>query len=137
VQEQEKEKAQALAPVVDGTPLPSDTSYVKAPLRSQNTPSFSWSLFFNRLFEEGAATVGNFVKQAPQVPAVKLTDELADSESEAVDSVVGDSTNSPSSSAPGASAGDTSSGAGSRKVNGFQNVVLQTNQRLPIQNKQR
>ena len=126
-----------LPPVINAPPLPSDTSYVKAPLLSQNRPSFSWSLFFNRLFEEGAATVGNFVKQAPQVPAVKLTDELADNESQAGDSVGGDSTNSPSSSAPGASSGDTSSGAGSRKVNGFQNVVLQTNQRSPIQNKQR
>jgi hypothetical protein len=123
--------------VVSAPPLPSDTSYVKAPLPSQNTPSFSWSLFFNRLFEEGAATVGNFVKQAPQVPAVKLTDELADNESQAVDSVGGDSTNSPSSSAPGASSGDTPKEAGLRKVNGFQNVVLQTNQRSPIQNKQR
>jgi filamentous hemagglutinin family protein len=125
------------APVVSAPPLPSDTSYVKAPLPSQNRPSFSWSLFFNRLFEEGAATVGNFVKQAPQIPAVKLTDELADNESQAVDSVGGDSTNSPSSSAPGASSGDTPKEAGLRKVNGFQNVVLQTNQRLPIQNKQR
>jgi hypothetical protein len=120
--------------VVDRSPLPSDTSYVKAPLPAQNTQPFSWSFFFNTLFKEGTGTVSNLVNLGLQGSAVKLNGDLTGSKSQAGDSAGGDSTNSPSSSAPGASSGDTSSGAGSRNVNGFQNVVLQTNQRSPIQN---
>jgi hypothetical protein len=123
--------------VVSAPTLPSNTSSASSAQLARNTQLFSGSFGINTLSPSGAGTAGNFVNLGQQDSRVILKEELADRETVAVDSVGGNSTNSPSSSAPGASSGDTSSGAGSRKVNGFQNVVLQTNQRLPIQNKQR
>jgi len=113
VQEKEKEKAQALAPVVDGTPLPSDTSYVKAELPAQTTQPLNRSFFLNTRFTGGAGTAGNLLNQGPEGSELKPVEKLPDCESKASDSACGNQSNS-SSSASDAGSDDTFSEAVSK-----------------------
>ena len=52
--------------MINAPTLENDTSYVKAASPAQNTQPFSWSFYFNTLFEEGDETIGNLVNLGPE-----------------------------------------------------------------------
>ena len=64
------------APVINAPTLENDTSYVKAASPAQNTQPFSWSFYFNTLFEEDDRTIGNLVNLGPQGSELNSVEKL-------------------------------------------------------------
>jgi filamentous hemagglutinin family protein len=67
-----------LPPVINAPPLQSDTRFVIAASPAQNTQSFNWSFFFNRLFQEDDGRADNLVNQGPQGSELNLSEKLPD-----------------------------------------------------------